>query len=122
MDSHFNQSALNNIRYPRVNIQNKEKEYIYEFDLAGVDKKNIKLSIDENNVLTLEGVKKKKRQEKSNSYVKQEIFYGSFQRVMKLPDDIDQNKLETRYRDGILTLSIGKKKLKKPKAKLLKIQ
>jgi len=122
VDSHLNRAKLGNFGYPRVNVQNTKEHYIYEFDLAGVYKKNIKLSIDENNVLTLSGKKESKSANKSDNYIQQEIFYGSFSRVMKLPDDIDQEKLETQYTNGILKLTIGKKVLQKPKSKLLEIK
>jgi HSP20 family protein len=122
VDSHLTESKLGNIGYPRLNIQSTKKNYIYEFDLAGVPKKDIKLSIDENNVLTLTGKKENKVEEKSDNYVKQEIFYGSFSRVIKLPDDINQDKLQTEYNNGILKLTIGKKAPKKTKSKILEIK
>ena len=94
MEANFNSAKLNNLRYPRTDIQNKKNEYIVKFDLAGIPKKDIKLSIDDKNVLTVEGEKKNLRKEKSKDYVKQEIFYGSFKRMMQLPEDIAQNKLQ----------------------------
>ena len=120
--SHLTHSKLGNIGYPRLNVQNTKESYIYEFDLAGVPKENIKLSIDENNILTLSGKKESKVEEKSDKYVKQEIFYGSFSRVIKLPNDINQEKLETKYDNGILKLTIGKKAPKKTKSKILEIK
>jgi HSP20 family protein len=122
VDSHLTRAKLGNLGYPRVNVQDTNKSYIYEFDLAGVPKKDIKLAIDENNVLTLSGTKEDKMENKSGKYIQQEIFYGSFNRVMQLPDDIDQNKLETKYDNGILKLTIGKKEVKKPKSKILQIK
>jgi len=122
VDSHLTRAKLGNFGYPRVNVQSTKESYIYEFDLAGVDKKNIKLAIDENNILTLSGKKESKIENKTDNYMQQEIFYGSFSRVMKLPDDIDQERLETKYDNGILKLTIGKKELKKPKSKILQIK
>jgi HSP20 family molecular chaperone IbpA len=122
MQSSFANAKIANLTYPRVDIKNSPKAYIIEFDLAGVDKKDIKLSIDENNLLTLSGKKEQKVEDKSQGYLKQEIFYGSFQRVIKLPDDIDQSKLTTEFKDGILTLTLPKKEVKKPKAKIIPIQ
>jgi HSP20 family protein len=122
MQTHIPHSQIGNIGYPRLNVQNTKENYIYEFDLAGIPKENIKLSIDENNVLTLSGTKEEKGEKKSDKYVKQEIFYGSFTRVIKLPDDINQDKLETKYDNGILKLTIGKKAPKKTKSKVLEIK
>jgi len=122
VDSHLTRSKLGNIGYPRLNVQSTKEHYIYEFDLAGVPKENIKLSIDENNVLTLSGNKESKIEESSDKYLKQEIFYGSFSRIIKLPNDINQEKLETEYDNGILKLTIGKKEIKKTKSKILEIK
>ena len=121
MSENFTHSRLANIGYPRVNVQDKAKEYIYEFDLAGVPKENIKLKINENNVLTLEGEKETKTKSDKDGYVKQEIFYGSFNRVIQLPEDAKQEALKTEYKNGILTLTFPKKEVKKLKEKVLAI-
>ena len=122
VDSHLTRAKIGNFGYPRVNVQSTKENYIYEFDLAGVAKKDIKLSIDENNVLRLSGKKESRKEDKSDKFIKQEIFYGSFNRVMQLPDDIDQTKIDTKYDNGILKLTIGRKAIKKPKAKILEIK
>ncbi len=122
VESHFSNSKFNNFNYPRMDIQETTNNITLKFDLAGVAKENIKLSIDDNNLLTLEGEKKESKEEKSKESVKKEIFYGSFQRVVQLPDNIEQEKLTTNYKNGILTVSIPKKEIKKPKAKVIPIQ
>ena len=122
VSTHLTRSKIANLGYPRVNVQNTSQGYIYEFDLAGVAKENIKLSIDENNILSLSGTKESNVNVQKENYIKQEIFHGSFSRVIQLPDDIDQEKLLTKYDNGILRLSIGKKTPKKVKSKLLEIK
>ena len=119
--SHLNASSYSNLVYPRVNMQNREEDYLYEFDLAGIDKKNIKLTIDERNILTLSGNTTEKSQTKKKKYETQEIFFGSFKRVLQLPKDINQSKIESNYENGILILTIGKKELIKPKSKIIPI-
>ena len=119
--SHLNASTYSNIVYPRVNIQNKPEHYIYTFDLAGVDKKNIQLSIDDRNVLTLSGEKSESFEDKNTTYEKREIFFGSFKRMIQLPKDVDQSKVESKYDNGILTLTIGKVTPIKPKSKIIPI-
>jgi HSP20 family protein len=119
ISSNLNRAVFQNVGYPRVDIQNMKKVYIYKFDLAGVNKQDIKLTIDKNNILTLEG--KKENKNKNNGYIRQEIFYGSFKRIIQLPDDANQDKLSTKYDSGILEVTISKKKLKTSKAKVIKI-
>jgi len=122
LETHLSKSAISNIGYPRTNIKDLNDKYVYEFDLAGIPKEDIKLSIDDNNILTLEGEKKESSENKKDGYLKKEIFYGNFKKMMKLPQNIEVDKLSTKYNNGILTLSIPKKELKKPKAKIIPIQ
>jgi len=122
IESHLSSSALNNFSYPRTDIQDTKDQIVFKFDLAGVDKKNIKLFIDENKILTLEGEKKESKEEKSKEFVKKEIFYGTFKKVIQLPKNINENKLQTKFKNGILTVIIPKTEVKKPKAKLIPIK
>ena len=123
IEQHMSASAIGNYNYPRTNIQDTKEKIVLEFDLAGVPKENIKLSIDENNVLTLEGKKESKVEQKDDkgNYVRREIFYGNFTKVIQLPENVIQEKLKTEYKDGILTVTIPKKEMKKPKAKVIPI-
>jgi HSP20 family molecular chaperone IbpA len=122
IESHFSNAKLSNFNYPRVDIQDNNKSYIIKFDLAGVSKNDIKLSIDEHNILKLEGKKEEKIENKKENFIKKEIFYGSFERMIQLPENIDQSKLSTAFEDGILTVTIPKVEIKKPKAKIIPIK
>ncbi len=122
IESHLSSSALNNFSYPRTDIQDAKDKIVLKFDLAGVNKKNIKLSIDDNKILTLKGEKKESKEEKSKDFVKKEIFYGEFQKSIQLPENINENKLQTSFKNGILTITIPKTEIKKPKAKLIPIK
>ena len=122
MEQHLNTSALNNINYPRTDIQDTPKEMIIKFDLAGVKKENIKLSINDDKILTIEGEKKEAKEKRSTNFIRKEIFYGSFKKMIKLPDNVEIDKLDTKYDDGILTVIIPKKEIKEPKAKIIPIK
>jgi len=122
IESHLTSSKLNNIGYPRTDIVDAKKQIVIKFDLAGVDKNNIKLSISDDKILTLQGEKKESKEEKSKDYVKKEIFYGSFQKSIQLPENIDEEKLTTQFKNGILTITIPKIEIKKPKAKVIPIK
>jgi HSP20 family protein len=122
VEQHLNSSALNNIHYPRTDIQDTKEKVVIKFDLAGVKKENIKLSVNDEKVLTLQGEKKESKEDKSKGYVKKEIFYGSFQKMIQLPQNAEIDKLTTEYKNGILTVTVPKKELKKPKAKIIPIK
>ena len=122
VESHFTNAKLHNFNYPRMDVKETDKEIVLKFDLAGVPKENIKLSIDANNLLTLKGEKKESKKEDAKNVVKQEIFYGSFERAVQLPDNIEQDKLTTSFQNGILTVTVPRKEMKKQKAKIIPIQ
>jgi HSP20 family protein len=122
IESHLATPAISNINYPRTDIENLPDKIIIKFDLAGVDKNNIKLMIDDKKILTIRGEKKEEKEEKGKEFVRKEIFYGSFEKSIQLPQNIDENRLDTKFENGILTVTIAKKALKKPKAKIIPIK
>lgn len=108
--------------YPKMNAFENDKTYTFEFELAGIDKKDIKVAIHNQNVLTISGSKKKLTKEEKKDMVRQEQFYGSFSRSVSLPDDIDSEKIKVNYENGILKVIITKdaKKIQN-KTKILSI-
>jgi HSP20 family protein len=122
IESHLSTPALSNINYPRTDIEEEADKIIIKFDLAGVDKKNIKLMIDDKKMLTITGEKREEKEQKDKNFVRKEIFYGTFSKSIQLPQNIDESKLQTEFKNGILTVVIAKKPLKKPKAKIIPIK
>jgi HSP20 family protein len=111
---------LNNISYPRMDMQELDDKFVIKFELAGIDKNDIKLSLKDT-VLILEGEKKVSKDDKSKNYIKHEIFVGKFKRAIKLPRNTITNKLQNKYKNGILTVTIPKKKVSKASYRVLKI-
>ncbi len=113
-------SKFQNINYPKVDIKEFDNRYVLKFELAGMDKKDIKLSI-KNTTLVLEGNRKINKEDKSNNYIRHEIFMGSFKRIIQLPDNIMIDNATNKFDNGILTITIPKKKITKSNYKILKI-
>jgi len=102
-----------NISYPKTDIQNLQDSYLLRFELAGMDKNDIKLSINDEKMLVIEGEKKYKEDNKSNNYLRKELFYGKFKRIMNLPKDANINHIKSKFKNGILEVTIKKIKSKK---------
>lgn len=81
---------------------------IVETDLPGVEDKDVTVTLA-NGVLTIKGEKKSEREEKDKSYYLAERSYGSFERSLRLPDTIDEAKLEARFEKGVLKVTAPKK-------------
>jgi HSP20 family protein len=120
MSSNFKHDYFNSV-YPKVNMQDKDNTYILTFDLSGMSKEEIKLSIEEGNVLTIQGQRHSDTKMQEESYIKREMFHGAFKRSFTLPEDADENKLKTEYKDGILKVILEKKVLVKPASKVIPI-
>ena len=126
MDQQFFKDKFSNFNissYPKVNMEELEDKYLLKFELAGIKKDEIKLSINNNNILSIQGERKSSQEDKGNDYVRQEVFFGKFQRMIQLPDNIIANKIQSKYNDGILTVTVPKDKTKeKNNLKLIPIQ
>jgi len=109
-----------NISYPKMDMIEHSSSYEILFNIAGIDKNNLKLTLDDNNILTLSGEKKYKKQNKS-TVVSQEIFYGEFKRKIKLPQNANPSTLKSSYKDGILKVIVNKKVVKDTNLRVIPI-
>lgn len=121
-DNEFNrmQNYVNSIMakhlqntYPQVDMKDMKNQYLIKYNIAGIDKKDIQLSLSDSNILTIKGERKGSKEVKNDSYVQQESFYGKFERSIQLPKNADSTTLKTDYKNGILTVTIAKKEVKK---------
>jgi HSP20 family protein len=99
---------------PRVNIRDSKDNVELTFELAGIDKKDIKVSVKDN-TLTVSGERKFERKDEKDNYVRSEIFSGSFSRSFNLPDTVDADRITADYRNGMLVVTVAKLEEVKPK-------
>lgn len=93
--------------YPNIDLSESDKEYVVKAELPGVDKDNVKISLQEN-VLTLHGDKKQEKEEKDENFHKIERYYGAFQRSIHIPNSIDAKKIKAKFKDGVLSINLPK--------------
>jgi len=86
-----------------------------------VSEKDVTLEIV-NNTMTIRGEKKQEKEEKEKNYYRVERSYGSFQRVLSLPQDADQEDVKATFKNGVLTVTIPRKELPKSEAKRIDIK
>jgi HSP20 family protein len=99
---------------PAVNIKEDDKKYSLELAIPGIDKKDLKIDINED-VLTISSESKNETEENRNGYKRKEFSYSSFCRSFYLPDNVNRDTIEANYKDGILTVGLPKQEEEKSK-------
>ena len=97
------------LRVPDADVMETENEIRVVAELPGLKAEDIDLSL-ENNVLTIRGEKREERSEgdERNTWHLSERRYGRFSRSFVLPREVEQERIEARFEDGVLTVTIPK--------------
>ena len=91
---------------PKLDIIERDDEVVVRAEVAGVDKKDLEVSVTDNSV-TIRGSTKEEHKEEKGDYFRSEITRGEFSRTAALPCDVDGDKARANFTDGILELVIG---------------
>lgn len=106
---------------PRCDMTENDKEVMLHVELPGVEEKDIDISVAEN-VLTIRGEKKQEQEEQRDGQTYTERFFGSFERRMSLPANIDIDNASAQLKGGVLELRLPKLKPEEPEAKKINIR
>jgi len=99
---------------PRVNITENDERIKLEFDLPGMVKDDVKVSVKDR-LLTVSGERKVEKKDEKENFVRSEIFTGQFSRSFTLPETVDADKISADYKNGLLSLALPKTEKAKPK-------
>jgi HSP20 family protein len=99
--------------YPPVNVGSTADQVAVYLFAAGLDPKSLDISIQQN-LLTVAGERKLATQKEAN-YYRRERFDGAFRRVLTLPEDVDPDKVNASYTDGLLHITIQRRESVKPR-------
>jgi len=99
---------------PAVDIFEDENSIKVMCEVPGVEKEDVKISIQDN-VLTVSGEKKRDFEGENGSFYRVERLCGKFQRSFSLPSSVDQENVKATYKNGILTINLPKEEEAKPK-------
>lgn len=96
------------LNVPAVNIEETENEFTVSVAAPGLKKNDFNIDVD-GNMLTISSEKEETKEEKDARYTRKEYNYSSFSRSFTLPDDVNKEKIEARYEEGVLKLALPKK-------------
>lgn len=103
----FPEMALPEIRMPKVDVVDRENDVLIRAEVPGVDKKDLDISVGENNV-TIKGTTCHEEKEEKGDYYRCEISRGAFSRTVSLPAAVDSTKAKAEFKDGMLELTLPK--------------
>ena len=92
---------------PAVNIKEDEKRFTLDLAIPGIDKKDLKIEINED-VITISSEQKMEKEENREDFKRREFSYTAFCRSFYLPENVNKEKIEANYKDGILSVVLPK--------------
>jgi len=99
---------------PTTDMIETDNEYVVEVDLPGLSKDDITINCQDN-VLTIEGERKRESKEEHKGYLRNERYFGTFKRAIMLPASILDDKIKATFKDGVLRVTVPKAEKSKRK-------
>lgn len=106
---------------PRLDVAETEREITITAELPGMEQKDIEVSLADG-LLTLRGEKKQSAEEKKEGFYHSECSYGSFSRSVTLPAEVDADKADASYANGVLKIHLPKTEPEQAKAKKIEVK
>jgi HSP20 family protein len=103
-------------RSPVVDVREKDGKYLIEAELPGVSEKDLKLELKDG-LLSLSTERKEEKDDKAEdgAWIRRERRTSYFDRSFELPEDADGDKIEAKFKDGLLTIELPKKPESSPR-------
>lgn len=92
---------------PQVDVKETDQEIKVFAELPGLDEKEVEVSLSRN-TLTISGEKKQEKEDKGENYYRMERSYGSFKRAIPLTTEVEADKVEASFKNGVLTVTLPK--------------
>ncbi len=111
-DEFLNSDLMNTVSTtaPSVNVKETEKAYIVELAAPGVKKEYCRIHVDEDHNLcvAIENKFEHKEEDKHSHYLRREFSYTNYEQKYSLPDDVNEEEINAKVEDGILTIELPK--------------
>jgi HSP20 family protein len=99
--------------FPAINVAGSDESVTVYLFAPGIDPKQLEISMQQN-VLTVTGQREITTQPEA-TYYRRERFDGTFRRVISLPEDVDPDKVDASYRDGIVQIIVRRRETNRPR-------
>ena len=106
--SHSFENGSSRLSYsPLMNVYETESDYLVMMDLPGVEKKDVDVNLS-NGILSVSGERKTSEKGNENNRIWNETTQGRFSRSFQLTSDIVESKINAKFKDGVLNITIPK--------------
>ncbi|KAM0891700.1 hypothetical protein ACQ4PT_026189 [Festuca glaucescens] len=105
----------------RIDWKETPEAHVFQADVPGLKKEEVKVEVDDGNVLQISGERNKEQEEKSDTWHRVERSSGKFLRRFRLPDNARTEQIKASMENGVLTVTVPKEEAKKPDAKPVQI-
>ncbi len=105
---------------PTLDVSETKDSYVVKAELPGIDPKEIDISLM-NDILTIKGEKKQEKEEKEENYHIIERSYGAFTRSVRLPGQVQSDKINATFKNGVLKVTLPKTEEAKKKEIKIKV-
>ena len=106
---------------PSIEMKEDDKAYHVTAELPGLDMKDIAIDMREN-TLSISGEKKSEKTETRDQTHYTERSYGRFERVVALPEEVDTDKVDASFKNGVLTINLPKNPKAQEKTRHIQIK
>jgi HSP20 family protein len=113
--------AMRGTWVPAINILEKEDMVTITADLPGLSAEDVEVKVEEG-TLSIRGERKFEKADEGETYHRVERLYGSFERNFTLPNSIDVEKIEARFINGEMVLTLPKREESKPRSVTIKVE
>ncbi|XP_078172549.1 17.4 kDa class I heat shock protein-like [Carex rostrata] len=105
----------------RIDWKETPEAHVFKADLPGIKKEEIKVEVEEGNVLQISGERCRENEEKTDMWHHVERSSGKFLRRFRLPENAKMDQIKAAMENGVLTVTVPKEEVKKPEVKSIEI-
>jgi HSP20 family protein len=98
---------MRGLSMPKTDVSENDTSFRMTVELPGMEEKNVEIAVSDG-ILTVRGKKEAERKEEKENYHLTEREYGSFERSMRLPPSVDQERIAASFDKGVLTIEMPK--------------
>ena len=105
----------------RIDWKETPKAHVFKADVPGLKKEEVKVEVEDGNVLQISGERSKEQEEKNDKWHRVERSSGKFLRRFRLPENAKTEQISASMENGVLTVTVPKEEVKKPEVKPVQI-